>query len=368
MTSLQRIKRKNGAAWRIQFFINGERKTLYLGVHYTRAHAVEIDAVVKKIVDALISGVELDAPTRAWLDRISDDLRERLERAGLLNKRRNITVSEVWRLYVASPAFRSVKPTTQTNKIKFYNAFVRSGGAVAVKNLTREKLDAIRDALDASLAEATRASTLKTVSAALNWAVERGIIDKNPLEKYPKGSLQNKRRECFIDQETARKVLENCRLPAARVAFALYRYGGLRRGEAFLLKWSDVKWERGRIYVTSPKTERVGKGSREIPLFPRLRPELERARRAAAPDAVFVVEGASESNILKTMKAAARRAGVPVWPRFIQNLRASCANEVVRDHNEAAEAAWIGHDHATARKHYLTVLDSDFEKALKGDS
>lgn len=367
MTSLQKIRRKNGVAWRVQYMIRGTRRTLYLGVHYSRAHAEEIDAFVRKIVDALAVGVEPDAATRAWLDRASPDLRERLERAGLLEKKRNIAVPEIWRLYVASPAFRETKPTTQQNKVKFFNAFTRAGGAVAVRDLTREKLDAIRAALDAELAEATRASALKTASAALNWAVERGIIDKNPIEKYPKGSLQNKTREYFVDRETASKVMENCRLPAARVAFALYRFGGLRRGEAFLLKWSDVKWERGRIYVTSPKTERVGKGSREIPLFPALRRELERARRFASPEAVFVVEGASESNILKTLKAAARRAGVEVWPRFIQNLRASCANEIIRDHNAEAESAWIGHDSATARKHYLTVLDSDFEKALRDE-
>ena len=63
-----------------------------------------------------------------------------------------------------------------------------------------------------------------------------------------------------------------------KVSEALARFGGLRiPSEAFSLKWSDVDWERNRMSVPSPKTERLGKTHRVIPLFSLIRPHLEAA-------------------------------------------------------------------------------------------
>jgi integrase len=56
------------------------------------------------------------------------------------------------------------------------------------------------------------------------------------------------------------------------------------------LTWADVDWERGRIRVRSPKTEHLPRGAtREIPLFPDLRPYLDEAFDLAEPGTVDVV-------------------------------------------------------------------------------
>ncbi len=62
-----------------------------------------------------------------------------------------------------------------------------------------------------------------------------------------------------------------------RLIFALARYGGLRiPSEIQKLQWADIDWEKSRFTVYSPKTEHVdGKGTRQVPLFPELRPYLE---------------------------------------------------------------------------------------------
>ena len=80
----------------------------------------------------------------------------------------------------------------------------------------------------------------------------------------------------FVTQEVAEKVLEACPDAQWRLLFALSRYGGLRcPSEHLALRLGDVDWERDRITVHSPKTEHhEGKESRQIPIFPELRPYL----------------------------------------------------------------------------------------------
>jgi integrase len=64
-----------------------------------------------------------------------------------------------------------------------------------------------------------------------------------------------------------------------RLLIALCRYGGLRcPSEVLSLKWEHIHWAEGRMTVPSPKTEHHDGGeSREVPLFPELRPFLEAA-------------------------------------------------------------------------------------------
>lgn len=364
MTSLQRIKRKNGAAWRIQFFVNGERKTLYLGVHYTRAHAVEIDAIVKKIVDATIAGVELDAASRAWLDRISDDLRERFERAGLLTKGANPTFIEIAREYLAQLAATRAPRTVETTKIVL-DRFIAAAGNVHIKTLTKDELEIIKSRLDASgYAAATVAGTLRKTRTAINWAVAKGYVTSNPLDGFRVGSEKNKAREFFVDRETFARVLDAAPSPEARAVFALCRFGGLRRNEALALRWNDVDFEAGKIRVESPKTARAGKPERVVPLFPALRSELVRARQNADQAAVYIGGGLDINQARGALIHAIKAAGATCWPRLFQNLRASRSNEIYREFSAVDESAWIGHSERIARDHYLTVLDEDFQRAL----
>lgn len=367
MTSLQKIKRKNGAAWRIQYVIGGQRRTLYLGVHYTRAHAVEIDVIVKKIVDAMIAGVELDASTRAWLDRISDDLRERLERAGLLAPRKNPRVADVFRRY-SREVLPSLSAATQRLRAYFFKLFLEAGGDVLAADLTSETIDAIKRRLDERFAQASRANALITARTAFNWAVDIGILENNPLRGVAAGSKKNKAREYFITREVASVILDKFEKQSFRTLFVLYRWGGLRLGEAFALRWRDVDFAEGRLHVPSPKTARAGKPERVIPLFSPIRRELERERRQgdAAPDDC-IIPHSEKKRFRVALTRAVVDCGLEVWPRLIQNLRASRANEVYRRRGAVVEAAWIGHTEQTAREHYLAVTDEDFRDALAED-
>ena len=66
---------------------------------------------------------------------------------------------------------------------------------------------------------------------------------------------------------------------------ALCRFGGFRcPSEHLALRWDGIDWQRDRMHVQSPKTERhEGHESRDVPLFPELRANLEGAFELARP-------------------------------------------------------------------------------------
>ena len=132
----------------------------------------------------------------------------------------------------------------------------------------------------------------------------------------------------------------------------------------------------GRMTVTSAKTEHhEGKGYRVVPLFSRLRAILDEAWELAPAGAEYVVGGDYRSRSLNgtvwnniTLRTQflklVRRAGLKPWPRPFNNLRASCETDLNENFPSHVVCEWIGHSPAVAATHYLTVRESDFERAV----
>ena len=60
-----------------------------------------------------------------------------------------------------------------------------------------------------------------------------------------------------------------------------------------------------------------------------------------------------------------KHASLTIWEKPIQNLRASCQNDLeLSGIRMTAICHWIGNSKAVAQNHYLKVTDSDFNNAL----
>jgi hypothetical protein len=59
------------------------------------------------------------------------------------------------------------------------------------------------------------------------------------------------------------------------------------------------------------------------------------------------------------------KAGITVWAKLFQNLRASRESELIKVHGIEVACAWIGNTPAVAMKHYLQITDEDYEQALE---
>ena len=183
------------------------------------------------------------------------------------------------------------------------------------------------------------------------------------------GTATNDDRRVFIARAVVAKVLDACPNWQWRTVVVLARFGGLRcSSEVALLKWSDIHWDADRFTVTSPKTKRYGKATRVVPLFPEIREAIDEAFSMANDGATWVIPmlaGQPSKNLGTTFKKIIRRAGVEVWSKLFQNLRSSRRTELEQEHPTYVVCEWLGNTSGVAFKHYLTVTDDDYQKAVQ---
>ena len=363
-TLRKRLSKRGVPAFQVGYYFQGKRRWISLDARYSERDAKEVALNVDRIVGAIATGGEVDKRTRAWLETIGDDLRERLASAGLVKIERVPTLGEIFEAYWDAEYF-DLKPTTQSSKRQARRRFFEFvDPSTPFDKFTKREAAKFPAFLDAQVCEATKAGTIRDVRRVFNWALDEEIVDRNPFAGIRRGSFKNKTREYYVPMEDYRAMLDACPSKQWRVALALYRIGGLRFEEALRAQWNDVDFARGRLLVHSPKTERYkGRESRVIPLFPELRRELESLWDETPEGGSPYIIATNRSTIRKHFDRIIFLAGLNRWERIIQNLRSSRAIEIERDFGAIAEAEWIGHSPKTAREHYLHVLDEDFERA-----
>lgn len=365
MASVKTIKRKTGVAFQVAFTLHGRRRWLSLGSRYSRGDAHEIARNVEAIVSAIISGREVDRRVEAWLSLLPEDLKRRLERVGLVERRLEPTLEELVAAYFENESKVLKLGTIKAKKGVFKKVFNFLDPTIVASSVTKRDAVNFESRLaDAGVCEATRGGIIRDLRRLYNWAINAEILSENPFNAAKRGSLANKSRETFISRDAYNRLLEACPTQELRAVLALYRIGGLRRGEAFALNWRDVDFARGRLLVRSSKTERhTGQDRRVVPLFPELRAELERLWDITPEGGPEKILRTNYTTVYKRLVFIVFQAGLTRWERLIQNLRSSRAIEIEREFGSLAESEWLGHNPATARRHYLHVLEEDYDRA-----
>lgn len=219
------------------------------------------------------------------------------------------------------------------------------------------------------LAENTVRKTCSFSAQVFADALDRGFVTSNPFihRDIPKTTRENRTRDFFVTRGMAEAVLEACSDDEWRLIFGLSRFGGMRcPSEHLSLRWPDIQWDAGRIVVTSPKTaHHHGKGSRVIPLFPELRPLLQKVYDAADDKGGFVITRyrMANANLRTRLMKTVRRAGLEPWPKLFHNLRATRETELAADYPLHVVCKWIGNSIQVATRNYLQVRDEDFRRA-----
>ena len=185
-------------------------------------------------------------------------------------------------------------------------------------------------------------------------------------------------RQRFIDRAAVQRLFDAAG-PTWRTIIALARFGGLRcPSEVLSLEWRHIDWERSRVTVPSPKTDRYdGKASRPS-RFRGPRPFLEEAFELAAPGQTHVVGGghlakatgrtAGENCNLRTRSTKlVKRAGLEPWPRLFHNLRSSRETELLEMFPVHVVAQWMGHDAKVCLKHYAQTTEDHFDRAAASE-
>ena len=349
---------------------DGRRPSIRLGP-VTARQAQSAKRFIEDLIACKVSGEPPKGTTAEWIAGLPHFLRRRLERVGLLagQERQESPALGAWLDQCIEQA-RDAKPGTRfnltltTRKLKGF-----FGADTALDEITANAADGFRVHLraDEELAEATVRRHCKRARQFFRAACRAKLIEDNPFSEVPCTDFANEARRRFVSREDIERVLEIC--PTRwKVVFALCRFGGLRcPTEVRALRWGDVLWDRGRFTVTSVKTEGHDKATRTVPLFPRLREILLAAFEEAADGAEYVAEVLQDGrdNPRTPAMRYIRRAGMEPWPRLFQNLRASLETELSSEFPIQTVTSWLGNTPAVAMAHYLSVRETDFQKAVR---
>lgn len=283
------------------------------------------------------------------------------------------TFEEAVTIFRTGRAITKLKPSTRAT----YEAVLT---AKLLPRFGRMQLDAITfevvqqldaDLVVAGLGASSRRNVVIVLRSVLGAAHEVGKLKEVPkLPKLPKIGRTILR---VLRAEEVELILSVSN-PAAKLAFALAAYAGLRAGEIRGLRWPDVDLKAGEIVVrravckgeeASPKSGH----QRRIPIAAPLRVLLEAAaRRRPSPWLeVATTSGGQrwgEYGLLQAFKRAAKRAGLGDEWRF-HDLRHFFVTELFRSGTPAPAAqALAGHEELSTTQRYAHTVEEDLRAAI----
>ena len=343
-------------------------------VRFGKVSKRQADCAKRFIEDLLHSkdtGSSPEPATAQWIAGLSDTVRRRLERVGLIKpqeRRECPTLAEWVQRYIDSRTdvkanTRVLYEQTQGNLLEFYGTTKRfdeitPGDAMEFRLSLHSK----------GLAEGTIRRRCGRAKQFFQAAVAKEIIAKNPFAGVPCANVSNRDRFHFVSAEEIEAVLTACPHVEWQAIFALARYGGLRvPSEVLLLRWADIHWDTQRFTVRSPKTAHQGKASRIAPLYPELHAVLLNAFEAAETGSEFVISRYrnTRANLRTQAHRIIRRAGLEPWEKVFQNCRSTRETELLEEFPIQTVTAWLGNSPQIAARHYLQVTPAHFAKAVE---
>lgn len=372
MASAQYDQSRNG--WRIQLYTHtGRRLMLWLG-DLKESKAIKIATMLEEIKKARMLGTEIEGDAKKWIGMIGPRIRRQLEEYDLIKPIAATRIPTKLRAFLDHYFVENsqLAPQTITNRKNSANHLCTFfGESLEIQRITAGDADRFARHQYATFLDASAGTTCSHAKSFFKLAVRYGAITSNPFEDVRVAKTSDQSRREYIDAMTIEKVIEKAPNQLWRTIIVLARYAGLAvPSEILSLRWSLVDWEGQKFTVTKPKNIHHANHVRVVPLFPRVRTELEKLFEEAPEKEDLVCPR------YRTGKASPFRDGlikicadasIPPWPKLWMNLRASARTDLEHLYPSYLCDAWLGHSSKIAKKHYLMATDSDYRAAAKGE-
>jgi Site-specific recombinase XerD len=237
-----------------------------------------------------------------------------------IRREQKVKFEELADMYIeiyAKPNKRSFK--SDLTNVKTLNRYFSGKYLYEIDTLSIEKFKTER-AKEVSPATVNR--ELACLKCMFNRAIEWGKIKDSPA-KTVKLFRENNKRLRYLEKEEIVKLLANCnKYLKAMVILALNT--GMRRGEILGLKWHDIDFRRGIIYLLDTKNGE----KREIPMNEQVKTALIRTNKHPDSPHIFCrADGKPYRDIRKSFFTALKKAGIINF-RF-HDLRHTFASQLV---------------------------------------
>lgn len=168
-----------------------------------------------------------------------------------LQRQKKWTLSALWKEY------KDTRPDTKglrTDNYRFMLHINPVMGKKEPKDLSPIDVDRLRLNLSKDHAPQTVKNTLELLRRIINFGFKRRLNSRPELNiQMPK--INNLKTEDLTSEQLKNllKAIEDYPEVKAGDIMKLALFTGMRRGEIFRLKWSDVDFEKGFIYIRDPK-------------------------------------------------------------------------------------------------------------------
>ncbi len=363
-----KIKKSTGK-YRIRFTLDGREKEMLLPTADKRK-AETICGMVDRIIEQKQTG-QPDRLLSNWLKDIPDDLRQRLERAGLVEpKPKPKTIQDIIDRFKDR---KDVEQATLLTYVKISNnltAFFKSG--CLLESIDTEQAARFYDWLKKHYAEATAKRRINLTKQFFAEAEKLDWVHKNPFRFCKGGDVVNKEKWRYFPVDVISKALDEITNKEHRAQIALMRFAGVRgASELYQMDWTPetIRWSTegnaGSITILADKTKQhEGKDSRIIPLNPILETCLRDLYDSAREGQLKMFPDLRKtSNPGTWLKKAFNRVGIQI--EQVYNLRRSYCCDVMEAVGQDAKAyeALTGHSFQMGLKHYQQYHKARQDKA-----
>jgi integrase len=249
-------------------------KTKYPGVYYREAKRLTGNGTEKvyyavfkkngKTIEEKVGRQHADDMTPARASRIRGQLVEGKKKTRREEKREKAnktwTIDNIWEEYKKN---RKQNKALEVDEGRFEKYIKESLGKKLLADIHPLDIDRIRRNLLKKLAPQTVKHILAIVKRINNFSIKKGLAPGlNFMVEVPK--VDNiKTEDLTNDQLTSLfEAIEKDTHPIAGPMMKTALYTGMRRGEMFKLRWEDIDFEKGFIFIREPK----GGVGQKIPL------------------------------------------------------------------------------------------------------
>ena len=274
------------------------------------------------------------------------------------------TINKLWDAYLEGRALKGIV----TDKNRYENHLNPGFGDKEPSEILPLDVDRVRIKMLKTAKPATVRNTLELLRRIVNYGLRKNLCEGlNFKITFPK--VDNEKTEDLTPEQLKAlwdAIGKDENLQAANL-MRMALYTGMRRGELFKLKWSDIDFEKNFIHIRDPK----GGKSQIIPLNESAR-ELLISHVKTGSEYVFPGRGGRQRvDIKKQVNRIKKRAGLPKGFRALHGLRHVYASMLASSGQVDMYTLQklLTHKSPTMTQRYAHLRDDSMRKAsnLAGD-